>query len=85
MNKIVGAVAAIAILVAAGTAAAADANGKISKVDSKSITLSNGMNFTLSKGLSAKDLKAGDEVKVTYEQKGGQRVATDIEPAKMAK
>ena len=81
MKKLVGSLAALAILTAASAVSAADATGKIAKLSSKSITLANGMSFTMAKGASVKGLKAGDEVKVTYQQSGGQRVATKIAPA----
>lgn len=54
--------------------------GKVQKVMGSKITLDNGTELTLPAALQSKhaDLKAGTSVKAAYEEKGGQKMVTDI-------
>ena len=90
MKKILGSLTALAIVVSAGAAVAADATGKVTKIGTSSITLSNGQNYQMSRSLSAKALaakgiKSGSLVKVTYRTQGGKKMATQVVPAMKAK
>ena len=58
MKKVLGSLTALAIIVAAGAAIAADATGRVTKIGTSSITLGNGQNYQMSKSLSAKALSA---------------------------
>ena len=85
MKTLIGSLTAVAIVAAAGAAFAADATGKITKIGTSSITLGNGQSYQMSKSLSAralsaKGIKAGSLVKVTYRTQGGKKMATQVVP-----
>jgi Cu/Ag efflux protein CusF len=82
----------MAVVVLATPALAAEAKGKIKSVSADKDTFvleSNGKDFTFAMGKDAKiklndkagqlrDLKAGDEVSITYEQVGNRYVASEV-------
>ena len=81
MKRVLATVAGLAMLGLAGIANAADASGKIATVDQTVIVLEDGTMFTISEGVSVDGLQPGMEVTVSYEDQGGQMVATDVKPA----
>ena len=75
-------VSAVALTVAvSGAAWAADAQGKIKSVDAgeKSFTLEDGTKVWVGEGVSMDKLKEGADVKTSYDEKDGKKVATSIE------
>ena len=75
---------AIALLAAACIAPAAsgaDMEGRIQSVDTseRTVTLDNGTKVWLADSVAVDSVKAGDEVKVSYEEKDGKPVAVTIE------
>lgn len=84
MRKLVGSMTAIAMLALAHAAGAEEASGKVQAMDiqSRTILLDDGNAYTLGQGIAIEALQPGTEVKVSYEEKNGQRMATEIEPSK---
>lgn len=80
MNKLLVPLAAAALVLSAGLASADEASGKIKSVEGNTITLQSGEQFTLGAGASMKGLKPGTEVTVSYEEKGGKKVAKEVKP-----
>lgn len=81
MRKLIGAIAALAILGLTNIAAAEEeASGKVTAVDpaAKLIQLEDGTVYTIGEGVSIEGLQPGTEVTVSYEEQGGQNVATDV-------
>jgi predicted phage tail protein len=76
---------AIALLAAAACIApaawGADMEGRIQSVDTseRTVTLDNGTKVWLADSVAVDSVKAGDEVKVSYEEKDGKPVAVTIE------
>ena len=83
MRKLVGAALALALLAAPGIAYALEQAGIIDKVDLPALTftLKNGTEFAVGKNVRLDDLKPGTEVIVTYEEKDGKMVATEVKPS----
>jgi Cu/Ag efflux protein CusF len=84
MKKLMIAAGAVALLAVSSLAAyAAEATGAITSVDaaSMSVTLDDGNTYQLPSGFDAASLKAGDKVKITYDQANGKMTATAVEPA----
>ncbi len=69
-------------LLLAGSAFAASmtVNGAIKTIDAKanSIVLENGKSYALPKGFDLKTLKVGEKVNVTFEEKDGKAMASDV-------
>lgn len=84
MRKLIGSMTAIAILTLAHAASAEEVNGKVEAMDiqSRTILLDDGNAYTLGQGVAIEALKPGTEVKVSYEEKNGQRVVTEVEASK---
>ena len=80
MNKIVGAIAALAVLGLAGTASAEEANGTITSVDleARTIVLESGETFTVGEAVAIEMLQPGTDVTVSYEMKDGANVASEV-------
>ena len=83
MKKVVGAIAALAILGLAGVASAEEASGKITAVDldARTIELESGETFTVDEGVAIEGLQPGADVTVSYEMKDGSNVASEVTPA----
>ena len=81
MNRLLAAVSAIALMASFGVANAAESQGKIKAVDeaAMTLTLEDGTTYQLSEGVMVKDLKAGQEVSVSYETKDGKNMADKVE------
>lgn len=84
MKKFLATVALVPFLALSGAALADNftEEGKISSMNSWSVTLENGMHFTVYDAKAIQDLKPGDNVKVSYvEPPESSYVATKIERA----
>ena len=84
MNKTTALLSAAVLMLSAGLALAAEDSGKVKAVDtpSRTLTLENGTTFRLSENVTIQMLKPGQEVTVSYEERGGQRVADQVMIAK---
>ena len=82
MRKLIGAMVGVALLAGAGVASAAEESGTIQSIDAtkRTITLDNGKNFKLDPSVTLAQLRMGTKVKVSYEEKGGQNIATEVVP-----
>jgi Cu/Ag efflux protein CusF len=78
MNKFVAPLAALAFVFSAGIAIADEAAGKITAVDEQTLILEDGTTFTIGEGVSTEGLEPGTEVTVSYEEKDGQMVITEV-------
>lgn len=81
MNRLLAAVSAVALMASVGVANAAESQGKIKSVDEEAmvLTLEDGTMFQLSEDVAVENLKAGQEVSVSYETKDGENVADKVE------
>jgi hypothetical protein len=80
---------AVILLVVAGAAFALEMSGTVSAVDAAKGTLSIkgekvDVGFDCETGSMVKDVKVGDKVTVTYEEKAGKKKATKVAPMKKA-
>ena len=84
MRKLIAPFTAIAVLTLAQAAAAEEISGKVQAMDvpSRTILLDDGNAYVIGEGVAMDALKPGTEVKVSFEEKNGQRVATEVKPAK---
>ena len=82
MRKLSTSLAALTFLFSIGAANADEITAKITDIntDSKKITLDNGQIFSVDEDVKIEDLKEGAEVKVTYDEKDGQKTATEVSP-----
>lgn len=92
MRKLMIAASAFALLGFVSAANAAEVTGTVSAVDTANhtITLDSGQTFEIVNAQSTNDqtatdaassFKAGDKVKIVYDEKGGMLTATQITPA----
>jgi len=83
MKKIVGLTLALLFVVAVGGAWAGDIDGKITSVDmtARTIQLDYNTDISVAEGLPMDNLKEGANIKASYEERGGKKVATKIEVA----
>jgi Cu/Ag efflux protein CusF len=72
----------VAFALTSGSTFAAELNGQIKSVDPSAgtITLQSGEQFVVSEGVTMQNLKPGEEVTVSYEEKDGKMVATGVQP-----
>lgn len=84
MNKLVAPFAALAFVFSIAIAQADEAAGKVAAVDpaSGSLVLEDGTTFTIGDGVSMEGLQPGTEVTVSYQEKDGQLIATEVAPSK---
>ncbi len=85
MNKFLTGVAAITLLFAANAASAEEMQGDLKEINAaaQTVTLQSGQTFKLAEGVEIEGLKAGDEVKVSYEESDdGAKIATQIQPVR---
>lgn len=84
MRKMIAPIAAVAVFALSHAAAAEEISGKVQAMDapSRTILLDDGNAYVVGEGVAMDALKPGTEVKVSYEEKNGQRVATEVQPAK---
>jgi len=84
MKRLMIAASAAGLLAASSLAAlAAEASGAIASVDTSAgtVTLDSGQTFILPSGLDAASLQPGQNVTITYEESGGQMMASEVAPA----
>jgi len=82
MRKSFVTIAAIATLGFAGVASADEASGKIEAMDvqSRTILLDDGNAYIVGEGVAIESLQPGTEVTVSFEEQGGQKVASEVKP-----
>ncbi|MEH6629336.1 MAG: DUF1344 domain-containing protein [Halopseudomonas aestusnigri] len=83
MKKLFASVIALGLISAATMANATEMTGRVMTTDeaTNTIIMENGTVLELAGGLSVKDLAPGTEVVVTYDEKDGKNLVTDIAPA----
>ncbi len=83
MRKLLTALSGLALLLAVGIANAEDAKGVVKEINISEawVLLEDGTQFVLAEGVTMEELKAGDEVTVSYEMKEGKKVATAVSKA----
>ena len=83
MKKLVAPLAALAFAFSISVAHADQASGKIATFDpsSSTLVLEDGTTFTVTEGLPMEGLQPGTEVTVSFEEQGGQLIATEVAPA----
>ena len=83
MKKIAGVTLALLFVVAVGGAWAGDIDGKITSVDTgaRTIQLDYNTDISVAEGLPMDNLKEGANIKASYEDRAGKKVATKIEVA----
>lgn len=83
MKRIVASLFALALTLAVGVANAEEAKGIVKDLNPQaaSLTLEDGTQFSLPEGIDLEGIKPGDEVKVSYEEKEGKKVAKDVAKA----
>ena len=80
MRKLLTALSGLALLLAVGIANAEDAKGVVKEINITEawVLLEDGTRFVLAEGVTIEEMKAGDEVVVTYEMKEGKKIATEV-------
>ena len=83
MRKTLAVLSVLSILGSAGVALAEEAMGKIQAVDpaTRTLTLEDGSSFILGEAVAIDTLAPGSDVTVSYEEKDGQKTATQVTPA----
>ena len=83
MRKTLAVLSVLSILGTAGAALAEEAMGKIQAVDpaTRTLTLEDGNSFVLGDAVAINSLQPGSDVTVSYEEKDGQKTATEVKPA----
>ncbi len=85
MNKLVAPFAALAFVFSVAIAQADETAGKVAQVASSLgtvlLVLEGGTTFTIAEGVSMGGLEPGTEVTVSYEERDGQKVATEVAPS----
>lgn len=84
MNRVLAAISALVLMTSVGVANAAEGQGKIKSIDqaAMTLTLEDGTTYQLSKDVAVKDLKAGQEVTVSFETKDGKHMADKVDVKK---
>jgi hypothetical protein len=80
MKKVLS-VVALAVMLAAGAAGAAEIEGKIQTIDAgdRVFVLEDGTKLWVAEGLSMDSLKEGAKVKASYEERDGKNVTTSFD------
>lgn len=83
MRKTLAVLSVLSILGTAGVALAEEAMGKVQAVDpaTRTLTLEDGSSFILGEAVAIDTLQPGTDVTVSYEEKDGQKTATEVTPA----
>ena len=83
MRRLIGAMAALAMLGIASVASAAESTGTIQSVEpaSRTIKLDDGNTYVVHAALPLEQLKEGTEVKVTFIEQDGQKIITGVRSA----
>jgi Cu/Ag efflux protein CusF len=79
-------IALVTVLTMVAFATAGEIEGKVQKVDmsAKAITLDDGTKLTVTDAAQLRDIKPGVNVKASFEERAGQKVATSISVEKGA-
>ena len=82
-RSIVAVMVAASLALSFGIGWADDVAGKVQSVNAteRSFTLDDGTEIYLAEGIPAESIKEGSKVKVTFEERDGQKVATTVEVA----
>jgi len=77
-------IALVTMLIVVPLASAADIEGKVVSIDPRTrvITLDDGTKLKVMDAAQLQDLKPGANVKASYEERGGEKVATSIQVEK---
>ena len=72
---------ALAFVLCAGAAWAADVEGKVQSMDTNDrvLTLEDGTKLWIAEGVSVEGLKEGAKVKASFEERDGKNVATSVQ------
>jgi Cu/Ag efflux protein CusF len=72
---------ALAFVLCAGAAWAADVEGKVQSMDTNDrvLTLEDGTKLWIAEGVSIEGLKEGAKVKASFEERDGKNIATSVE------
>jgi hypothetical protein len=83
MRKLTGAVVGLAMVLAVAGAWGAELEGQIKEVNAseRSFTLQDGTQVWVAEGLSMEKVAEGKDVKVTYEERDGKKIATMLQVA----
>ena len=83
MRKTLAVLSVLSILGSAGAALAEEAMGKIQAVDpaTRTLTLEDGSSYILGEAVAIDSLQPGSDVTVSFEEKDGQKTATEVKPA----
>lgn len=80
MRTVYAALAGLTMLGLAGAASADEASGKVISMEGNTLILEDGTAYTIAEGVSLEGLQPGTDVMVSYEDQGGERVATSVTP-----
>jgi hypothetical protein len=81
VNRLVSGVMAGLLVAWAGTVAAAEMRGQIEAVDNEAKTITvDGVTYKIGEGVAATELVPGENVVISYEEEGGEKVINRIEP-----
>ena len=80
MKRSLSVITAVAMLGFSAAASADEASGRIEAVDlqTRTILLDDGQAYILSEGVAIESLQPGTEIKVSYEEEGGQKVVKEV-------
>ncbi|WP_299380656.1 DUF1344 domain-containing protein [uncultured Kiloniella sp.] len=83
MKKLISSVIALGLIASASIASAAEMTGRVMTADpaTNTIVLENGTVMELIDGLTVEGLEPGTEVVLTYDEKEGKNLVTNIAPA----
>lgn len=83
MNRFVAPLAALAFVFSVAIAHADETAGKVAGVDMStgSLMLEDGTTFIVGEGVSTDGLEPGTEVTVSFEERDGQLIATEVAPS----
>lgn len=81
MNKLIAPFVALAFIFSAAIAHADAAGVKVAEINESTLILDDGTTFTISEGVSTEGLEPGTDVIVSFEEKDGEKVATEVTPS----
>ena len=82
MKKIFVGVSALALLLTASLASADEAKGTLQEInmDAQTITMDDGTSYRLAEDVSLEGIEVGEEVTVSFEEQGDDKIVTEIVP-----
>ena len=80
MKRSLSVITAVALLGLSAGASADEATGRIQAMDvqTRTILLDDGQAYVLSEDVAIESLQPGTEIKVSYEEEGGQKVVKEV-------